>query len=265
MTAMNDRSAPVAGGVAPGGAAREPRQLETYHWLVRLKRRLPEWLLYRLDPYNTVADRFVADAGRQVEPGARVLDAGAGDCRHAVHFPHARYLGVDNARGDATAYDYGRLSLLCGLGALPLAADRLDAAICVNVLEHVAEPERCLAELHRVLRPGGRLFLVAPQSWQVHQAPQDFLRFTRFGLEHLLGKVGFAVDSLEPSGGIFWNLGCRSLYLLTHFRGPWRPVGLLLSPLLGFLLPLLCFYLDPLDRSRDDTLGYRVVARKPGG
>ena len=71
------------------------------------------------------------------------------------------------------------------------------------------------------------------------------------------------VQDLEPVGGAFWNLGTRSLYLLTHFKGRAFPATLLLAPLLGFLVPLSCFYLDRLDRNREDTLGYTVIARKP--
>ena len=113
-----------------------------------------------------------------------------------------------------------------------------------------------------MLREEGRLFLVAPQSWRLHQTPQDFFRFTEHGLAHALDKAGFDHIEIEPVGGAFWNLGSRSLYLLTHFDGAWFPVAILLSPLLGFLIPLLCFYLDRLDPHREDTLGYLVKARK---
>jgi SAM-dependent methyltransferase len=134
--------------------------------------------------------------------------------------------------------------------------------VSVNVLEHVADPLRLLAEGHRVLRPGGRLYLVAPQSWRLHQAPHDFYRYTRYGLDALLREAGFDAPRIEAVGGAFWNLGSRCLHLLTLFRGGAFPLALLLSPFLGFLLPLLCFYLDRLDTGREDTLGYRVVAEK---
>ncbi len=245
----------AAGGGEPG----------TYHRLVAIKYRLPEWLRYRLDPYNTAADRFVACAAAAMASGARVLDAGAGDCRYARFFGHTRYFGTDNRLGDSMAYDYGRLSFVSDLAWLPVKSGRLDALISVNVLEHVADPERVLRECRRTLRGGGRLFLVAPQSWRVHQAPQDFLRFTRYGLVHLLERTGFAAEAIAPLGGAFWNLGLRSLYLLTHFRGGLFPLALLLAPVFGFLVPLVCFYLDRLDRQKDDTLGYTVVAQASGG
>jgi len=93
-------------------------------------------------------------------------------------------------------------------------------------------------------------------------APQDYFRFTRHGLAHLLAHAGFSVVDIQPVGGAFWNLGLRSLYLLTHFRGLAYPLARLLAPLLGFVVPLVCFYLDRLDREREDTLGYTVVASK---
>lgn len=236
----------------------------TYHRLVALKRRLPEWLLYRLDPYNTEADRFVDELARELPAGARVLDAGAGECRHAAQFRHARYFGTDNGVGDREAWDYSRIDFISDLRALPLAEGCMDAVISVNVLEHVADPAAILAECRRVLRPGGRLQLVAPQSWHLHQQPHDFFRYTRYGLEALLARAGFEGARVEPVGGAFWNLGSRCLHLLTFFDGPAFPVALLLAPLLGLLVPLACFYLDRLDRSREDTLGHRVVARKGG-
>jgi SAM-dependent methyltransferase len=232
---------------------------------VAIKYRLPEWLRYRLDPYNTAADRFVARAAATLPPGARVLDAGAGECRYAGLFGHVRYFGTDNRLGDVAAYDYGRLSFVSDLARLPIRSGRLDAVVSVNVLEHVADPERVLRECRRALGRGGRLFLVAPQSWRVHQAPQDFLRFTRYGLALLLERTGFSALEVAPLGGAFWNLGLRSLYLLTHFRGRLFPLALFLAPLLGFLVPLVCFYLDRLDRRKDDTLGYTVVARVSRG
>jgi len=234
----------------------------TYYLLVSLKRRLPEWLRYRLDPYNSEADRFVARHALRIPAGARVLDAGAGECRHAVAFAHARYIATDKGVGDALRWDYSNLDFLSDLQQLPIADGSMNAVLNINVLEHVVDPLRVLRECHRVLRPGGRLFLVAPQSWLMHQAPHDYFRFTRHGLEYLLSQAGFRSLEVEPMGGTFWNLGSRSLYILTHFDGRRRPFAILLAPIFGFLIPFVCYYLDKLDRRHWDTLGYQVVAQK---
>ena len=235
----------------------------TYHRLLRIKRRLPEWLRYRLDPYNTAADRFVAEAGRATPAAGRVLDAGAGDCRHAVHFGHARYFGTDNALGDAVAYDYARLAFVSDVAALAVRDATLDAIVSVNCLEHVAEPARALAEFRRALRPGGTLWLVAPQAWPLHEEPHDYFRFTRYGLERLVTGAGLTVVRITALGGAFWNVGAKSLHLLSRLGGPLLPLAFLLAPLFAVLVPLACFYLDRLDRLRNDTLGHAVIARRP--
>jgi SAM-dependent methyltransferase len=243
-------------------APSSPPKLSTYHILVSLKRRLPEWLLYRLDPYNSEADRFVARRAAELEPGTHVLDAGAGECRHAPLFDHARYLATDNCVGDTARWDYSRLDFFSDLEKLPVPDRSMDAVLNINVLEHVADPLRVLRECHRALRPGGRLFLVAPQSWLMHQAPHDYYRFTRHGLGYLLTEAGFTALTVEPVGGTFWNLGSRSLYILTHFEGKRFPLAVLLAPIFGFLIPLACYYLDKLDLRHWDTLGYKVIAHK---
>ncbi len=234
----------------------------TYHRLVAIKYMLPEWLRYRLDPYNTSADRFIAQAAASLPSGSRVLDAGAGECRHKIFFEDARYYGTDNAVGDCIAYDYAKLSFLSDITALPVADRVMEAILSVNVLEHIKEPGDALTEWFRVLRSKGHLFMVSPLSWQVHQAPNDFMRFTCFGLEYLLKKAGFVNIDIRPVGGTFWNLGLRSLYLLTHFRGRLFPFAIIFSPLFAIFIPLLCFYLDKLDQKKEDTIGYLVTAQK---
>jgi SAM-dependent methyltransferase len=173
-----------------------------------------------------------------------------------------RYFGTDSGVGNELAWDYSNLSFKSDLTALPVREGEIDAVVSVSVLEHVAGPAPMLAECYRVLRPGGSLYMVVPQSWPRHQDPNDYYRFTRHAVDHLFGKIGFTPKCLEAIGGVFWNFGLRSIYLLTHLRGRAFPVALVLAPLLGFLIPLFCFYLDRLDRYREDTLGYTVIAYK---
>ena len=113
------------------------------------------------------------------------------------------------------------------------------------------------------MRPGGRLLLVAPLMWEVHQAPHDYYRYTRYGLEHLLTTAGFSIRRMEAVGGYFWLMARRSINFLSFFQGGalWV-LFVLLAPVYGLLAPLVCYVLDGLDRKKDFTLGYVCEAVK---
>jgi len=223
-------------------------------WLPRLLRR-------HILHFEVAIEDAVAAFARTLPTGAMVLDAGAGEGQYARYFARQRYYGVDLAVGDA-AWDYSKLDVVADLTALPFRDARFDAALNIVTIEHLREPGRALAEIARTLAPGGLLLVVAPHEWEVHQAPHDYFRYTRYGLACLLEQAGLDVVELRPVGGFFRLLERRLLNGLQFFTGGWRwlllvPAALLLAPP-ALVAPLL----DPLDRERNFTLGYVSIARK---
>jgi SAM-dependent methyltransferase len=209
--------------------------------------------------FEAAIEDAVARFAAALPEGARVLDAGAGEGQYTHFFTRQRYLGVDLAVGDA-GWDYSRLNVIADLAALPVATGACDAALNIVTLEHVPEPARVLAEMARALRPGGRLLLVAPHEWEVHQHPHDYFRYTCFGLRYLLEGAGFTDIRVEPVGGYFRLLARRLLNGLQFFPLPLKPLAALLLGPPALLLPLM----DGLDRAQDFTLGYLCTATKPG-
>jgi len=65
---------------------------------------------------------------------------------------------------------------------LPLADGSMAAVIAMNVLEHLAEPPRACAEIHRVLRPGGTVFIHTAFLQPLHEAPAHYYNATEFGV-----------------------------------------------------------------------------------
>ncbi|WP_432987190.1 methyltransferase domain-containing protein [Dactylosporangium sp. CA-233914] len=139
---------------------------------------------------------------------------------------------------------YGNVDLVTDLRRLPLADGSLDGGISIAVLEHVPDPARHIAEMHRVLRPGGRMLVFVPFMQPFHASPYDFQRFTEVGLREQFGD--FEVLAVRvgagPTSGMLWVLqewlamllsfGSRRLYRailpLTWVLSPLKLLDLLL-------------------------------------
>jgi len=217
----------------------------------------PRPLLRYLKHFEAQIDDALEGFAASLPPGARVLDAGAGEGQYKRTFARQRYTGIDLGVGDA-AWNYADLDLRGDLAALPFACGAFEAAINIVTLEHVREPARVLCEMARVLKPAGRLLLVAPLEWEEHQEPHDYFRFTRYGLRYLLEAAGFVELDIRPMGGIFRLLSRRLLAAGAFLPFPLDALFLLTVVVPALLLPLL----DPLDRRRNFTLGYLCYARK---
>ena len=84
---------------------------------------------------------------------------------------------------------------------IPLADASVDAILCTQVLEHVADFDQVWGEMQRVLRPGGTLIVTVPFFYNEHGSPHDYRRFSVHGLRRIAGR-DFEVLDLHPQGGI---------------------------------------------------------------
>ena len=133
----------------------------------------------------------------------RVLDIGCGMQPYRVLLgPRVtEYVGVDRA---------GPLSnptVVADADALPFESATFDGVMSTQVFEHLRDPEAGLRESARVLRPGGRIVLTVPGVWPTHEAPHDYWRFTRHGLERSLATAGFTDVHIEVLGGLWSTVG----------------------------------------------------------
>jgi len=153
---------------------------------------------------RTYLRRFLERAAAGVQPGELVLDAGAGRAQYRGLFAHARYETADFMA--VKGKKYRQPDYVCDLVAIPVEDGRFDHVVCTQVLEHLPEPLRVVAELGRVLKPGGTLWLSAPLFYAEHEKPYDFFRYTQFGLRRLLEDAGFEVLEIAWLEGYFGTL-----------------------------------------------------------
>jgi SAM-dependent methyltransferase len=224
-----------------------------------LQRLLPRVIRNYVLHFEASIERAVSDFAARLPDQARVLDAGAGEGKYGSYFRNHDYCGVDIGVGDAE-WDYSGLNAIADLRALPFHEECFDGCLNIVTLEHVCEPTRALVEMARVLRSGGRLLLIVPQEWEMHQTPHDYFRFTRHGVRYLLEGAGFTDIEIQPVGGFFRLLGRRLLNGLQFFPPVLLPVAALLLVPPALVLPLFDF----LDHERNFTLGYICLARAQG-
>jgi SAM-dependent methyltransferase len=137
------------------------------------------------------------DVTRHFDPGTRLLDLGCGSAWLAEHF--AYYTGVDGSpEAVRAAAQRGRTVLLADAGEpLPFDDDSFGGAVLKDLLEHVADPVALVTEVHRVLRPEGRVFASSPdaQRWvwddYTHRRP-----FTRKSFRLLFADQGWTVEQV---------------------------------------------------------------------
>jgi SAM-dependent methyltransferase len=128
-----------------------------------------------------------------------------------VAHPNIRLVETDVAFGPRT-------QIICDAHELPFAPETFDGVVIQAVLQYVADPPRCVAEIERTLRPGGLVYAETAFMQQVVHGGHDFTRFTHLGLRRLFRR--FAEIRSGPVGGPGMALAWAAhFFLLSFARG----------------------------------------------
>lgn len=130
----------------------------------------------------------------------------------------------------------------------------LDAVYCTAVLEHLKEPVIAVQEMHRVLKPGGRVLSAIPFMQAYHGYPNHFQNYTLSGHEYLYSSHGFKVIA---SGACLGPIVALTT-LNARFFLEYMPRGL--NIILGRGLQLLGLLLRPLDRLLEKNPKAHILA-----
>lgn len=140
---------------------------------------------------------------------------------------------------------------------LPFKNGEFDIIIANNVIEHFYDPMQAIAEMRRVLKKSGKIYFTVPFLYPVHEAPHDYHRFTRYGLERLFNE--FKDVEIHARGGWF-STTAHFAYKLTHAvdkAGLGHIVRALLHPVLWLWVQL-----DRVDKTEAFTRVYFGSAYK---
>jgi SAM-dependent methyltransferase len=243
-----------------------------------------------------VGGRHARHLSRGLAKGARILDLGCGrgvllgalaDRGFEVH-------GVERSESAVRGADpRAKIQIAEDLVSAGYPAEYFDEVIVWHVLEHLPDPAATLAEIRRILRPGGKVIVAVPNfsslqarwagpDWFHLDPPRHLYHFPLSALLRLLRGAGFAPVSVHhfslrqnPFGWVQSALNRRpalpknALYVLLHGRGPGESlpldartrVRLRLAYLLGMPIALVLAVLASWLR---DGATVHVVARADG-
>ena len=214
------------------------------------------WLYYRLvdilAPVLPTGDRS-RWLMTQLPPDALILNLGSGP-----HRISPRMVNVD-------LYPFKTVDVVADITNLPFADESVDGVICKATLEHVRDPEQVIAEIRRILRPNGLVFIVVPFIVGFHAAPSDYHRWTLRGVEDCLMRSFRDVKSGlrgGPTSALSWVL---QEWLSMVCSLGWDPLYQVLRLVfMAMLFPLK--YLDLLvarhPRAAYVSSGFSIVAKK---
>ncbi|MBP7691326.1 MAG: methyltransferase domain-containing protein [Anaerolineales bacterium] len=186
----------------------------------------------------------------------RVLDVGGGLRNDYTHlFELAGTLdsvNIDPTRRPSCLADLNR--------AWPLAASCYDGVISLNTLEHLVNDRLALAEMARILKPGGVAYLVVPFIYRVHGSPYDYHRHTAAAWIEMLVAAGFARSQIQVEPLAFGRLA--SGFALVEFLWPPPARWLMKKAVMLAMVAREALRRGPVAEEMDVPLGYFITAVK---
>jgi SAM-dependent methyltransferase len=166
-----------------------------------------------------------------IPAGAAVVELGSGSRRLREDVVNLDLFGFPN------------VDVMSDIQETPLAEATIDYVVLDTVLEHVPNPQRVVGEIHRILKPGGRLLCITPFIFNYHGYPNHYCNFSKDGLEEIFRNFSDCTVAMNigPSSALT-NL-FSEYFALALSRGN-KTAYTIFKGL--FLIPV--FYLKYLDR-----------------
>jgi SAM-dependent methyltransferase len=166
--------------------------LEDEHWWYAARRKL-------------LRSHFATlPAGIAIDVGA----AGGGNARVLRDLGWQVVAAEYSERGLSVARARGFMSMRADARRLPVKDASVDAAVAMDVLEHIDDDALAATEIARVLRPGGTAFITVPADpklWSAHDVALSHVRrYTREALLDVVAGAGLIVDDVRS-----WNVLLR--------------------------------------------------------
>ncbi len=186
----------------PGNGSVEPTAESGFQWKIQniLKSygRLYYLLIKIFSPVliNPFSQKKIRKVLKNCDEKSIILNLGSGP---TYYMNRKDIINVD-------LFPFNEVDMLANVDNLPIENETVDVIINVAMLEHVGDPEKVVGEMHRILKPGGRVICYLPFMVPYHAAPNDFQRWTVTGIRKLFSSFDPVEVSVGcgPTSGMLW-------------------------------------------------------------
>jgi SAM-dependent methyltransferase len=187
-----------------------------------------------------------------------VLDVGAGQKPYYQKAVNAKIVSLDIKHSK-------NIHIISDASSLPIKRSKFDGVLCINALYYNKNPFTAIKEISRVLKKNGKLVMMTPFIYPIHDAPNDKYRFTKYGIKEMLND-DFEIKEIKGVGSIF-NLPAVMMHSIIKGIPLMHPKSVVLKVLSLLLYPFyimcqLISILDFLDHSERWSTWYFTVAVK---
>ena len=164
---------------------------------------LSEKLTVKINRQNL--KNFLASEATEEE----ILEIGAKNRPYKDFFPNV--IALDIVAGK-------EINLIADAHLLPFKKNSFSTILCTEVLEHCQAPHQVVNEFYRILKTGGKLILTTSFIFPIHEAPNDYFRFTKYGLKHLCSgfsqvKIRAETDTVSTMAVLMQRLAFQCVWV----------------------------------------------------
>lgn len=179
-----------------------------------------------------------------------VLDIGSG-----AHPSYLKYLpkGIDYKKTDYIKKD-GVDQFLDFNQLFPFEDNSFDTVLLFHNLYIAKDPQMTMSEVRRVLKPGGFVLISSPFGMNIMAEPNDFMRFTKEGLDNLFNNSGMVIVYVNSIGDRFLLIAntLHAFFLIAPIRIIFNSIALICDKLIP----------KGMKKNHPFPIGYFYVARK---
>jgi len=196
----------------------------------------------------------------------KMMDIGCGSKPYKELISVNEYIGVD-FQGEGHSHENEEIDVFYDGKTIPFENDTFDSVLSSEVFEHVFNLSELLCEINRVMKTDANLVITCPFIIAEHEAPNDFARYTSFGIKHLLNTHGFEIiyykkigTSIESIMQVF--LSYFDSYVISKLNF-FKPLKVLLGPIIIAIINITAIVLNfILPKRQDAFLNHIIVCKK---